>query len=66
MSQQHPAKKAIQAWFDRPEVEEIDNWRRAQPEIPNLAEAMRVLVKRGLAVSASKSDKGRSRAAAAE
>jgi hypothetical protein len=63
---QQRVKKAIQAWFDGPEVAEIDQWRRQQDEIPNLAEAMRVLVKRGLAVSASKSDKGRSRAAAAE
>jgi hypothetical protein len=42
-------KKAIQAWFDGPEVAEIDRWRRAQDEIPALAEAMRILVKRGLA-----------------
>src|SRR5690242_12377411 len=50
MSQQH-AKKAIQAWFDGPEVAEIDRWRREQIEIPPLAEAMRVLVRRGLAAS---------------
>jgi hypothetical protein len=50
MSQQR-VKKAIQAWFDGPEVAEIDEWRRQQSEIPPLAEAMRVLVKRGLAAT---------------
>ena len=50
MSQQR-VKKAIQAWFDGPEVAEIDRWRRQQDEIPPLAEAMRVLVRRGLAAT---------------
>jgi hypothetical protein len=60
MSQQR-VKKAIQAWFDGPEVAEIDQWRRRQNEIPPLAEAMRVLVKHGLA--ANESDEKRGRAA---
>jgi hypothetical protein len=59
-------KKAIQAWFSGTEVEQIDQWRRQQDEIPQLAEAMRMLVRRGLAASA-RSDKAREhRAAAAE
>jgi hypothetical protein len=51
-------KKAIQAWFDGPEVAQIDKWRRQQNEIPPLAEAMRVLVRRGLAATGSEEDQG--------
>ena len=57
--------QAIQGRFTDPDVEEIDNWRRAQREIPSRADALRTLVKRGLAVSTSKSDKGQERPAAA-
>lgn len=57
MSEQR--KRAIQAWFNGPEVAEIDRWRRQQSEIPALAEAMRVLVRRGLAVSESNEEQGR-------
>ena len=35
--------------FPKSEFEAIENWRRAQRKIPPLAEAMRVLVRRGLA-----------------
>jgi hypothetical protein len=45
-----------------PEVAQIENWRRAQPEIPQLAEALRQLVKLGLEVSASEG-KGKHRLA---
>jgi len=44
-------KKACQAWFDGPEVAEINRFRRDQDEIPTIAEAIRVLVKRGLAAT---------------
>jgi hypothetical protein len=44
-------KKACQAWFDGPEIAQIDRWRRQQDEIPSIADAMRTLVKRGLAAS---------------
>jgi hypothetical protein len=57
MSQQRE-KKAFQAWFDPPEVAQIDQWRREQDEIPTIAEAMRVLVKRGLAANASDKKQG--------
>jgi hypothetical protein len=40
--------KAIQAFFSAPEVEEIENFRRAQRDIPSLAETLRTLAKRGL------------------
>lgn len=40
--------RAIQARFPTGEFEQIENWRRAQPQIPNLADAMRTLVLRGL------------------
>lgn len=48
MSQQCVAK-AIQARFEGPEVAQIESWRRKQESIPPLAEALRTLVKRGLA-----------------
>jgi hypothetical protein len=48
MSQQ---KRAYQAWFDGPEVAQIDRWRRQQDEIPSIADALRTLVKRGLAAT---------------
>jgi len=53
MSQQQHGKRAFQAWFDKPEIERIDCWRRQQDVIPTIAEAMRELVKRGLAATAS-------------
>jgi hypothetical protein len=39
---------AIQARFPEPELEQIENWRRAQRKIPPLAHAVRALVRRGL------------------
>jgi hypothetical protein len=48
--------KAIQARFEGPEVAQIESWRRKQESIPPLAEALRTLVKRGLA---SESDQQR-------
>jgi hypothetical protein len=40
--------QAIQGRFSDPDVEEIDNWRRAQRSIPSRADALRTLAKRGL------------------
>jgi hypothetical protein len=57
-------KRAIQAWFGREEVAEINQFRREQDDIPSLADAIRDLVRRGLAASA-RSDKRRERHAAA-
>ena len=53
-------KRAYQAWFDGPEVAQIDRWRRQQDEIPSIADALRTLVKRGLAAT---SDEKKSQAA---
>jgi len=39
---------AIQCRFDEPDFALIEDWRRAQPKIPALAETVRRLVKRGL------------------
>lgn len=44
-------KKPLQAWFDAPELALIDRWRREQPVIPSIADAMRTLVRRGLAAT---------------
>jgi hypothetical protein len=41
--------------FPQDEFDAVENWRRAQRKIPPLAEALRVLVRRGLAAS-SESD----------
>jgi hypothetical protein len=43
-------KKMLQARFARSEVERIEDWRRAQPQIPNVADAVRALVFRGLSM----------------
>ncbi|MEH2547143.1 hypothetical protein V1283_003788 [Bradyrhizobium sp. AZCC 2262] len=51
-------KKACQAWFDEPEIAQIDHWRRRQAVIPTIAEAMRVLVKRGLAAENGGEERG--------
>jgi hypothetical protein len=40
--------QAIQGRFSDPDVEEIDNWRRAQRSIPSRADALRTLAKLGL------------------
>jgi hypothetical protein len=43
-------KKAIQILFYE-EFAEMDAWRRAQPEIPSIAETVRTFVIRGLRAS---------------
>jgi hypothetical protein len=40
--------QALQGRFSDPDVEEIDNWRRAQRSIPSRADALRTLAKLGL------------------
>jgi hypothetical protein len=57
---QKPTAKAIQARFPGSEFAQIENWRRAQPEIPPLAEALRTLVKRGLGAAAGRDQNGTS------
>lgn len=42
----YPHKKVI--GFDDPMLAAIDNWRRKQKPIPNLSDAIRELIKRGL------------------
>lgn len=38
--------RTTQEWLDR-----VDDWRRKQPNIPSRAEAVRLLVERGLSAS---------------
>jgi hypothetical protein len=38
-------------------VKKIDEWRRQQPDLPNISEAVRRLVERGLESGTKKSDK---------
>jgi hypothetical protein len=52
---------AIQARFSELELDEIENWRRAQRKIPPLAHAVRALVQRGL--KAVQDDQSEERAA---
>jgi hypothetical protein len=54
MSEQR--RRAMQAWFDGPEVAEIDKFRRKQQEILSIAETLRLLVKRGLAASGKRDE----------
>lgn len=56
MMSRKTALTAIQARFPEPEFEKIEDWRRAQPKIPPLAEAVRTLVKSGLEALASEPD----------
>jgi hypothetical protein len=53
------------AKFKEPEFELIENWRRAQPRIPALSEAMRTLIRRGLEAEAEeqRSSSGKGKAA---
>jgi hypothetical protein len=43
--------KAVHATFHSTELDQIESWRRVQPEIPGLATAIRVFVIRGLKAS---------------
>jgi len=47
--------------FSRGDFAAIENWRRAQPKIPPFAEALRVLVRAGLAASEPTSNRRRER-----
>jgi hypothetical protein len=48
---------AVQARFDGPDFARIEDWRRAQPKIPPLSEAVRILVKRGLDADRRKTER---------
>ena len=43
--------KSIHTQFDGPEIEQLENWRRAQPKIPSQAAAVRTFVIRGMKAS---------------
>jgi hypothetical protein len=43
--------KSIHTQFHWPEFQQLENWRRAQPEIPSQAAAVRTFVIRGLKAS---------------
>lgn len=55
---QQQRKTAFQAWFDPPEVAQINKFRRDQDEIPSIANSIRQLVKRGLAATANEEERG--------
>jgi hypothetical protein len=44
-------EKAIQARFTGPEFEQIENWRRAQEEIPAIGKTLRTLALLGIKAS---------------
>lgn len=48
MSDQTEDTRAVQARFSAAEFQLIDDWRRAQPIIPTVAESVRTLVRLGL------------------
>jgi hypothetical protein len=54
--------RAILGRFDAPDVGEIDNWRRAQAEIPSRADALRTLVRLGLAATKRSATRERKKA----
>ena len=43
--------KPVQAWFAPSEFQAIEDFRRAQPQIPRLSDTLRLLVLRGLKAS---------------
>jgi hypothetical protein len=45
-------KRSVNAHFPESEFERMQNWRRAQADLPPLAEAVRTLVDLGLKASA--------------
>jgi hypothetical protein len=51
MSVTNRTSKAIHTTFRSSELDQIEDWRRAQPEIPALAAAVRTFVIRGLKAS---------------
>lgn len=51
MTQEDNNAVAATTRFPQSEFDAVENWRRAQRKIPPLAEALRVLVKRGLAAT---------------
>ncbi len=52
MSEQQ--QRAIMGRFSTPEVDEIEDWRKRQPRVPNLSDTMRRLVQLGLDAAKSK------------
>ncbi len=50
MSEKRP-DRATQSRFPWAEFEQIENWRRAQPQIPSISAAVRTLVNLGLRAS---------------
>jgi hypothetical protein len=46
---QQTDRKSVTVVFDRALVDQIDDWRRRQREIPTVAEGVRRLVARGIA-----------------
>jgi hypothetical protein len=54
MGKNNPAHRPILSRFREIEFEELENWRRAQPVIPNLSEAVRFLTNMGIKASPEK------------
>jgi hypothetical protein len=52
MSDKH--YRAIQTRFSLPEYEQIDSFRREQPEIPPMSEAVRILVDEAITARAKR------------
>ena len=42
-------RKSVRVVFDRTLAEQLEDWRRRQPEIPTIAKAVRHLLARGIA-----------------
>jgi hypothetical protein len=51
MPEEKRTSRLVHTTFHRSELDQIENWRRAQPEIPALAAAVRTFVIRGLKAS---------------
>jgi hypothetical protein len=51
MGKNNPAHRPILSRFREMEFEELENWRRSQPVIPNLSDAVRTLTSLGIRVS---------------
>jgi hypothetical protein len=53
MQQRKPRQSAVQVRLEPPLSTDLENWRRAQVNIPHRSEAMRELLRRGLAADST-------------
>ena len=56
--------KRLNVMISADTMQQLDDWRRRQPVVPNLSEAVRTLLELGIETAAKKGDRGRCEAEA--